>query len=222
MKNLFESLNNCRLFDGISTNELESLLSCLDVKTAQYRKNSIILAEGDPAEYICIVLSGTAQIVRIDYYGNRSILAGIFPPNIFGEAFACADAESLPVNVVAAEDSEIMLIKASRIIKSCPKACGFHNRLVSNLLKVVARKNLLIQRKNEITSKRTTREKLVTYLLMQAKDCGKNTFSIPFDRQELADYLEVDRSGLSAEISKMRKEGIIQCKKSIFTLLETK
>lgn len=219
MNNYFQSLYKCPLFDGIKSDELESLLDCMGAEAKSYKKGQTVLTEGDPAEYIGIVISGAVRIVRMDYYGNRSIVAGVSSPNIFGESFACAHVECMPVSIISSEDSDIMLINSAHIISSCSNACGFHNRLIFNLLKIVAEKNLLFNQKSEITSKRTTREKLMTYLLIQAKKCANNSFSIPFDRQELADYLEVDRSGLSAEISKLRREGVLECKRNTFRLL---
>ncbi len=219
MKKFIDILIKCPLFNGIESEKLSSLLKCLDANVRTYKKGQIIFEEGDPAKYIGIILSGTVQIIRVDYYGNRSIITEITPPLIFGEAFACAGVTSLPVNAAASEDSEVMLIEASHITQSCSNACQFHGHLIFNLLKITSEKNIFFHQKSEITSKRSTREKLMTYLLIQAKKCGKNSFCIPFDRQELADYLEVDRSGLSAEISKLRHEGILECKRSNFTLL---
>ena len=141
------------------------------------------------------------------------------PGDLFGESFAFAGVDTLPVNVMAATPCDILLIDSSRIISPCSNACSFHTSLIFNLLQIMARKNLGFHQKIEITSKRTTREKLMTYLLEQAKIHQSNSFEIPFDRQTLADYLEVDRSGLSAEISKLRKERILECHRCKFTLL---
>lgn len=143
----------------------------------------------------------------------------IEPSRIFGESFACAGIEVLPVNVVASEDTDVLLIDARRITQSCSNSCSFHSRMIFNLLNIVARKNLVFHQKIEITSKRSTREKLMTYLLLEAKKNGSNTFTIPYDRQELADYLEVERSGLSAEISKMKKEKMLESHRCTFSLL---
>lgn len=219
MKINYEILKKCNLFDDISDDELESVLSCLGAKVEIFKKGRSIFAEGEPAKYIGIVLDGSAQIVRNDYYGNRSIVAAIEPPHIFGESFACAEVKSLPIDVIAVKDSVVMLIESKRITSPCCKACSFHSKLISNLLRAVAQKNLAFNRRIEITSKRTTRDKLMTYLLIQEKMNSSSSFDIPFDRQALADYLEVDRSGLSAEISKLRHEGIIKCRKNRFTLL---
>lgn len=218
MKKYFEILKDCTLFEQIEEENLMAMLECLGAKVVCYRKNETIIAEGALAKYVGIVLRGVVQLVRVDYYGNRSIVTNVEPAQLFGESFACAGVESMPVNVVAAADTEVMLIDCRRITNSCCNACSFHSQIIFNLMKVVAVKNLVFHQKIEITSKRSTREKLMTYLLVQAKKYGSNSFFIPYDRQELADFLEVDRSGLSAEISKMRKEGIIENKRKWFEL----
>ena len=138
---------------------------------------------------------------------------------VFGEAFACAEVASVPVTVTAEEPSEIMLIECSHILHTCNNNCGFHQRLIFNLMKDLAEKTLTFHQRIEVTSKRTTREKLLSYLFIMSKKKNKKSFDIPFDRQELADYLEVDRSGLSAEISKLKREGLIDCRKNHFILL---
>ena len=152
------------------------------------------------------MLSGSAQVIQIDYFGNRSLLNEVAPAEVFAEAFACAEVGNLPVTVTAIEPSEVMLIDSSHILHTCENSCGFHRQLIFNLMKDLAQKTIMFHRRIEITSKRTTREKLLTYLAMQAKRVNSDSFEIPFDRQELADYLEVDRSGLSAEIGKMKKD----------------
>ncbi len=219
MKKYFEILRQCVLFENIGNDNLIAILGCLGAKLYIYRKNQTILKEGDAANQIGIVLKGKAQIVRIDYYGNRSIVAMIEPGQIFGESFACADEKQMPVDIVASENSEILMVDCQRVIHSCSNACDFHRQIIFNLLKIVAKKNIMFNQKIEITSKRTTREKLITYLLQQAKRAGCDEFVIPYDRQELADYLEVDRSGLSVEIGKLKKEGIIENRKNIFKML---
>ncbi len=219
MKTHLETLKKCALFNGIEPDSLESLLSCLNAKLSFYKKGETIIAEGTKAKYIGIVLSGFAQIMQVDYYGNKSILSTAKPSQLFGEAFACAEAENTPVTVEAIEDCEIMLTDCNRILKTCCNNCEFHQQLIFNLMKELAKKTIVLHRKIDIISKRTTRDKLMTYLLSEAKKQGRNNFEIPFDRQGLADFLEVDRSGLSAEISKLRNEKIIQCKKNKFRLL---
>ena len=219
MKEEYQILQDCPLFDGIRGEDLPGMLGCLGTKTIRVKKGQAVFHEGDATVFVGIVLTGSVQLVREDYYGNRSITAHIGPKQMFGESYAFSGAAALPVSVVADEDSRIMLLDSRRIATCCSNACEFHNRVIYNLLRLVATKNLVLHQKIQITSKRTTREKLMAYLLHQAKIQNSNSFTIPYDRQELADYLEVDRSGLSAEISKLRKEGVLECEKSNFRLL---
>ena len=219
MKKYLEILRKCPLFYGIDNGSLLKMLVCLGAKVESFDKKYTVMAEGNPAKYVGIVLSGSVQIIQIDYYGNRSILSSIEPSQVFAEAFACAEIKSIPVTVIANEPCEVMLIDCNHILHTCSNNCGFHQQLIFNLMRDLAVKTIMFHQKIEITSKRTTREKLMTYLMFQAKKAESSSFEIPYDRQELADFLEVDRSGLSAEISKLRNEGIIESKKNHFELL---
>ena len=219
MQKYLEILKRCPLFYGIEDGQLLTMLACLGAKVTLFDKKYTIFTEGNPAKYIGIVLSGSAQILQIDYYGNRSILSNVGPGELFGEAFACAEIDAIPVTIVADEPCDVMLIDCHHILHTCHHNCGFHQQLIFNLMKDLATKTLLFHQRIEVTAKRTTRDKLMAYLMVQAKKAGSNRFSIPFDRQELADYLEVDRSGLSAEISKLRREGVLHSHKQQFELL---
>lgn len=220
MKKHFDIVRKCALFSDINDVDLNELLKCLNATVKTYDKRDTILYEGDTVKHIGIVLSGCVQLERTDYEGNRSIVNKICPSEIYGEAFACAESCKIPMDVIAAERSEIMLVDCSKVVNTCCNSCGFHNKMIYNLLKIVSTKNILLNQKADITAKRTTRDKLMAFLMAQKKKHGKNSFVIPYDRQELADYLEVDRSGLSAEISKLRKEGIIESNRSQFKILK--
>ncbi|MBP3674219.1 MAG: Crp/Fnr family transcriptional regulator [Oscillospiraceae bacterium] len=219
MKEFYPVLEQCPLFDGIRTEDIIALMGCLGGRKITAAKGQPIFREGDKATYVGIVLSGAVQMIREDYFGNRSIVAHIGPAELFGETYACAGIAALPISVVADKDSEVLLVDCRRITVSCTNACVFHSRIIFNMLRLVANKNLVFDQKIQVTSKRSTREKLMTYLLNQAKLLHSNEFTIPYDRQELADYLEVDRSGLSAEISKLRREGVLESEKNRFRLL---
>ena len=219
MKKYQKILKKCPLFEGIRDEDLERMLVCLGAKVGHFDKKYTVFAEGSPAKHVGVLLSGSLQIIRIDYYGNRSILSEIEAGEVFAEAFACAETPALPVTVIANEPSDVMFIDCSHILHTCTNGCGFHQQLIFNLMKDLASKTILFHQRIEITSKRTTREKLLAYLALQAKKAGSNRFTIPFDRQELADYLEVDRSGLSAEIGKLRREGVLESEKNTFELL---
>ncbi|MBQ7332828.1 MAG: Crp/Fnr family transcriptional regulator [Clostridia bacterium] len=219
MKKYLEILKKCPLFENISDESLLRMLTCLAAKVSVFDKKYTVFNEGSPAKYIGIVLSGSVQISQTDYFGNRSILGNMGRGEVFAEAFACAELNSMPVSAIATEESEIMLIKADHILHTCENNCGHHQQLIFNLMKDLAKKTIMFHKRIEVTSKRTTREKLLAYLAIEAKEKGSDSFDVPFDRQELADYLEVERSGLSNEISKLREEGIIENRKNHFTLL---
>ena len=214
-----DTLAACPLFSGIAPEDLPGMLDCLGARTMTARKGQYLLQEGAPAKDIGVLLDGQAHVIRTDYFGNRTIILNVTPGHLFAESFACSKAQTLPVSVIAAEPCAYMLVDCRRVLTACSHACAFHSRIIFNLLQLVADKNLAMHSRSLVTAKRTTREKLLTYLLMQAKDAGRADFSVPFDRQGLADYLEVDRSGLSAELSKLKKEGVLDYYKSDFRLL---
>lgn len=219
MQKYLDTLMVCPLFEGIGEGGLLNTLTCLGAHVRRCEKGETILAEGEPVRYLGIVLSGTVQIVRMGYDGSRSILVRLDPTGLFGEAYACAGMTAMPASAVAAERAEVLLIGAERILHPCAHPCGFHHQMIYNLMRILATKNLALHRRAEITAQRTTRGKLMTYLALQAAQAGSRSFDIPFDRQELADYLGVDRSGLSAEIGRLRREGVLSCTRSHFALL---
>lgn len=219
MKKYFDILQKSPLFSGIVEEELGAILSCIGAKVLTFEKGETIMKEGIEAKNIGIVLLGEVQIEQIDYFGNRNIVTNVMSAELFGESFACADIKNIPIDVVAKEKVEVMLIDCLRITRTCSNACEFHRQLIYNLMKIVAMKNIAFHQKIEVITKRTTREKLLTYLMICAKKSGSSSFEIPYDRQELADYLGVDRSGLSAEIGKLCQAGVIQSKRKWFEIL---
>ena len=219
MKKYLEILKSCPLFHGIDEEDIVRMLTCLGAKIKAFDKKLTVINEGERPNDIAIVLSGSVQEIRIDYYGNRSILSRAKKADIFAEEFSCAGLSSIPVSFVADQSSEIMTINCDHIMHTCSNNCGFHQQLIYNLMKNLASKSIDFHHRLEVTSQRTTREKLLAYLELKSKELGTQSFDIPYDRQELADYLEVDRSGLSAEISKLRRDGVIECKKNHFVIL---
>ena len=143
MEKYFDVLRKCPLFNGIDDRDLPGMLGCLQAKVMSFDKKYTILTDGSKAKYLGIVLSGTAQIVQVDYYGNRSILCGLNPSEIFGEAFACAGVDKLPVSVIANEPCEVMLIECDRILHTCSNACSFHQQLIFNLMRDIACKAII-------------------------------------------------------------------------------
>ena len=210
MEAYYEIFSKCPLFAGISQKEMGEMLGCLNGKITGIAKGDPVFLEGDSARYMGVVLSGAIQVVRDDYYGNRSVLTVVSPGGLFGETFACAGLEALPVSAIALQNSTVLLLDCRRVLTGCTHACPFHSRLISNLLQVIAQKNLTLTQKIRYMSQKTTREKLMEFLLDQAKRHGSAEFTIPYDRQALADYLGVERSAMSAEIGKLRKDGLIE------------
>ena len=219
MVEYFDILSQCPLFSGISRQELGGMLSCLGGKITGIAKGNSVFLEGDPAEVVGVVLFGKVQIVRTDYYGNRSVLTVVSPGGLFAEAFACAGVEALPVSAIALQTSTVLLLDCKRVLTGCSNACPFHSHLVRNLLQGIAQKNLMLTQKIRCMSQKTTREKLMEFLLEQAKQQGSAEFVIPYDRQALADYLGVERSAMSVELSKLKKAGRIDCSGSRFRVL---
>jgi CRP-like cAMP-binding protein len=214
-------LTTCPLFHGVNEEELSAMLSCLDSREHSYTRGELIFREGEPADRVGIVLEGNVQIFRNDYDGSRSLLGRAGVGDLFGEVFACAGMSELPVSVEATQDSVILLADCKRVLTVCRNACSFHNRLINNLLQAVAEKNLQLNRKIECMSRRTTREKLMVFLLGEAKAHNSREFDIPFDRQQMADYLNLERTALSKELRKMKDDGLIDFHKNSFHLKES-
>lgn len=218
MKRYLEILKSVALFKGIEESDLQSILSCLSAKVTHFDKGQIVFICGENIKSFGIVLSGQVQIVQEDYCGNKCIIANIDAGNLFGEAFTFADIKTLPVSIFSTTESDLLFIDSHRLVSPCTKVCDFHSRLIYNMLNIIAMKNISLTQKIEFTSKRTTREKLLAYLFAEAKKAKSSRFSIPFNRQELADYLSVDRSAMSAELCKLRDDGILKFSKSQFEL----
>lgn len=212
-------LSTSALFRGIARQDLAALLLCLSAEKRTYEKGSFVFWEGQAARHVGIVASGAVHVLREDYRGNRTLLSSIGPGELFGEAFACAGTQSLPVSVMAATQTEVLLVDCRKIMCTCPSTCVFHQRVIENLLSILAQKSVAQNERLGILSQRTTREKVLAYLAEQAQKAGSSRFTIPFSRQELADYLCVERSAMSAELSRMRHDGLIEVNKREFCLL---
>ena len=218
MQKYFDVLRTSELFLGMSDAELSALMHCLGGRVLKYGRGDMIFSEGSAARYIGIVLEGSVQMTSIDYYGNRNIIGELASGELFCEEFAALDLPEIPVSCSAKEDCSVVKLECSRILRACGQSCTHHHAMIYNLMRSIAKKSLSLHERMEITSKRTTREKLLTYLAIEAKRQGRNSFDIPFDRQELADYLEVDRSGLSTEIGKLVREGVVAVRRRHFSL----
>ena len=222
MKKNFTIPQNCPLFASISEDALSRMLDCLDASRKTYEKNEFIFIAGDSVCHAGIVLSGAVHVLNEDFWGRRVIMTRIVPGGLFGEAFACAGIQNLPISVMAAETSEVLFLDCGKIFTLCSSACAFHAGLLKNLTRILAEKNVILTQKLEHITQRTTREKLLAYLSEQARLAGDSAFEIPFNREELACYLSVERSAMSAELSKMRADGLLRYQKNHFELLRNR
>ena len=214
-------LARCPLFRGIGAEELAGLLSCLGAAPRRVEKGATILAAGDPATHLGVVLAGRVQVSRLTAEGQRIVMGELGPGQLFAESFACARAEVLPVTAVAAAGGAVLLLDSRRLAAPCSAACAFHARLISNLLSVLADKNLFLAGKVEHLAGRTIRERLLSYLEELSARTGREAVTVPFDRQALADYLCVDRSALSRTIGQLTREGVLAAERNRFVLKRT-
>jgi len=218
--NNFSVLQKSPLFQGVSDIELAGMMKCLGAKAKTYSKGDSVYRAQDYVSEIGIVAEGRVHIVKDDAWGNHNIVTEICKGEMFAEAFVCGGVGVLPVSAIAASDCEVIFVDFQRIITQCSNACVFHALLIHNIVGVLARENIMLQGKMEHITKRSTREKLLSYLSEQARQRGANSFEIPFNRQSLADYLSVERSALSAEMSRLKSEGIIDYRKSHFEIIQ--
>ena len=218
MREFFSVIRSSPLFSGISEEELTAMLTCLMAERRDYPRDAFVLRTGDTAESIGIVLSGSILVVQEDIWGNRNILSKAGPGQSFAAAYACAPGSVLNVSVVTESPVTLMLLNVKRVLNVCPAACTHHSRIIRNLLGELAEKNLRFSEKLTHMGQRTTRAKLLSYFSAEAQRLGTYEFDIPFSRQQLADYLAVERSGLSLELGKLRSDGLIDFHKSHFLL----
>lgn len=215
----FEILSDNALFKGIAKADIKNALKCLNAKVVSYKKNTSIYNIGDEIKFIGIVLKGGVYIIKYDFFGHSNIIQNIGVGGLFAEAYAYQKVPSL-VNVLSSEESEILFVDTGKILEFCPSYCEFHQILIKNLFHIITEKNLNLIGKIECITPRSIREKILTYLSFEAQKHKKSEFDIQFNRQELADYLLVDRSALSNELSKMQKEGIIEYRKNHFIIIK--
>lgn len=218
MEKYIPVLKKTQLFSGIGEEDIKAMLSCLQARLCTYEKGRYVLRQGEMIDKIMILAEGKLHIQRDDYWGNRSIISMIGVGEMFGEAYAAPESGPLMNDVLAVEDSCVILFDVKKIITVCPAACRFHSAAIQNLFFAISEKNRKLVRKLGYMSQRTTREKLIAYLSDEAKRQNSSTFSIPFNRQQLADFLSADRSAMSAELCKMRDEGMLEFEKNRFVL----
>jgi len=219
MKKYMEVLKNTRLVSGMGEEEIQSMLDCLHAALRTYKKGEYVFRAGEHICSLTVLVEGSLYIQRDDYWGNRSIVERIAVGEMFGGAYLSPDSGALLNDLVAVEDSVVLLFDIYRLLSVCPSVCQFHSMTIKNLFFAISEKNRKLVTKLRHMSKRTTRDKLLSYLSDEAKRQNSSTFTIPFNRQQLADFLSIDRSAMSNELCKMRDENLIVFHKNNFTLL---
>ncbi len=218
MKKYIPILRKTQLFSGLGEKEIDSMLNCLQAKLRTFGKGEYIFRQGEHIDSVTVLISGMLHIQSDDYWGNRSIINSVGAGEMFGESYAAPDSGALPNDVVAVEESVVMFFDVKRILTTCSSACRFHSTVVHNLFYAISEKNRRLVQKLGHMSRRSTREKLISYLSEQSKKQNSAIFTIPFNRRQLAEFLSVDRSAMSNELCKMRDDGLISFEKNRFTL----
>lgn len=218
MKKYLKILKKSQLFSGVAEDEIETMLDCLSAELRTYQKGSYVLHQGEYLHHITVLVAGSLLIQKDDFWGNRSIVNKISIGEMFGEAYVAPGSEALLNDVIATEDSAIIFFDVHKILTTCSSACRFHSMVIQNLFYAISVKNRSLVQKLGHMSRRTTREKLLSYLSEQAKKQGTSSFEIPFNRQQLADFLSVDRSAMSNELCKLRDEGLLSFERNRFQL----
>ena len=218
MKKFIPILKTTQLFSGVGEGEIEMMLSCLGARLCEFAKGEYVIRQGEHLNEIIVLTEGKLHIQKDDYWGNRSILRQISVGEMFGEAYVAPESGVILNDVIAVEKSTVIFFDVKRMLTTCTSACKFHSLVVKNMFFAISEKNRKLVQKLNHMSKRTTREKLISYLSEEARKQNSSYFTIPFNRQQMADFLSVDRSAMSNELCKMRDEGMLEFDKSNFKL----
>lgn len=216
MKEIFDIAKKNIIFNEISYSDFCHIFKCLDCKVYNFEKKQILFLAGNRIDIVGIVISGSVNIIKEDSDGVVTLLTEILQGEMFGETFACAGISHSPVTVISNSNSKVLFFNFKKIVSSCKNNCIFHTRLIENMLKIIAMKNLFLNQKIEIISKRTIREKLLCFFDFERK--GNKKFIINYNREELSAFIGSDRSAVCAELSRMQKAGLIKYNKNNFEI----
>lgn len=208
------------LFNGIESNNLRDVLHCVGAEKHHYKKWEWVLRRGTIVDKIGIVVKGCIYLMKEDFWGNRAIIEIINPGYLFAESYSTVFPDNIEIDFVSAKDSDVIFINTSKVLNICTSQCQFHQIIVRNLFDMLTRKNRQLIKKMNHLSNKNIQQKILSFLSDMAYINNSHKFTIDFNRQELADYLYVDRSALSSELSKLHVKGLINYKKNYFELLK--
>ncbi|MDO5319319.1 MAG: Crp/Fnr family transcriptional regulator [bacterium] len=200
--------------------DLGTMRDCLGTRRKTYSTGEHLFHEGERADHFGLVLSGAVNVVRYSLDGREKVLSHLTPGEVFGTSFILGGESQYFASIVATEPTTVLLLRGDKVLHPCSVRCPAHIQLLTHLLETIAHRNTLLARKIECLTQHTTAEKLLSYLALQAEDAGSAAFEIPFTRQQLADYLNVDRAALSTEIGKLVQAGRIETTRKWFRLLD--
>lgn len=213
-------LATSRLFSGIAPDDIQKMLVCLSATRREYTKDEIIVREGEPINEIGIILHGTAQSTKLNILGKQIIVSLHYPGGYTAVLTAASLRRKCPMSVQALEPLTVLFIPTQRALSYCPKFCTAHKQLLENLFDSIAERALELHDRNDCLIMPTIRDKVLTYLIRVCRESRTRKITIPFDREAMAEYLNVDRSALSRELTWMKQDGLIDFYKNEFKLLK--
>lgn len=216
MKEYLQILKRSKLFAGLTDEEILSALNCLNAVVRSFKKGAYIFQEGSCVDFVGIVLSGEIETLKVDFYGNANIVSKLYPSEVIAAAAAYSSEKRVPFDIKTACDTQALCLNTRSLVRSCNKACSMHSKILENMLGIIADKNIQLGSKIDILTKRTIREKILSYLSSQSKKARGERFAVSLSRQQMADFLSINRSALSRELSKMRDEGILDFESNYF------
>ena len=217
MNKYYNPIKNSSLFYGINDEELKGILECFRARVRSYDSGEVIIRQGERVLDLYMVLEGCVNVEKDSFWGRRIIVSRVNPNENIALAFVAAKNIS-NVDVVSAKKTKLLILSYEKCTSMCQNACTRHRVLINNMFEILSKENIELIQKIENISQKSIRDKLLTYLSNEAQKNRSNTFEIAFNRQDLADYLNIDRSAMCFEMSKLQKEGLISYQKNKFYL----
>ncbi len=206
------------LFEHIENSEVLELLQCIGIKTKTFKKNSYILKTNAKIDFLGVIVDGKAVIKKFNYNGNPIEIDKLNTNDIFGHNIVCCGINKSPVDIIAQSDCEVLFLPFEKVVTPCEKLCKYHIQLIKNIMKMISKRNSVLNKQIDIIGQKSIREKILAFLNTYRNE--KEIFSVPYSREEMAKFLCTDRCALSRELSRMQNEGILRYKKNLFEILK--